>query len=71
MTKVDYGMFTDAGNEMIHGIVVGARYKNLNWREVQDMLYTVSQIDGYRESTDTEVREMVYDALGFDTDFYV
>ena len=66
----NYGMFTDVGNVMIHGIVEGARYKNLTWREVHGMLYTVSKIKGFEEATDTEVRELVYDALGFKSSFY-
>jgi hypothetical protein len=67
---MDYAMFTDEGNAMIHGIVAGAKYKNLTWPEVYDMLETVSKIDGYGEATDTAVRECVYDALGFKMGFY-
>ena len=68
---MNYGMFTDTGNALVHGIVMGAKYKNLTWAEVYDMLVTISKIDGYGESTDTMVREMVYDALGFESDFYI
>ena len=68
---MDYGMFTDKGNAMVHGIVVAAKYKGLSWGEVYDMLITISEIDGYGEATDTAVREMVYDALGVKTNFYI
>ena len=68
--NLNYGMFSDAGNGMIHGIVVGARYKNLTWPEVHQMLCTISEIEGYGEATDTEVRERVYDILGFNSPFY-
>lgn len=67
---MDYGMFTDAGNAMVHGIVAGAKYKNLTWPEVHHMLCTISEIEGYGEATDTAVREAVYDALGFESSFY-
>ncbi len=58
-----YGMFSDVGNAMVHGIVIVARYKNLKWSEVYDMLETISQIEGFAEATDTEVRECVYITL--------
>jgi hypothetical protein len=67
---MNYGMFTDAGNALIHGIVQGAKYKNLTWSHVYTMLETVSQIEGFGEATDTAVRECVYDALEFKTAFY-
>jgi hypothetical protein len=68
--SMDYSMFSDVGNAMIHGIVTGARHKNLTWPEVYTMLETVSKIDGFGEATDTEVRECVYAACGFKTGFY-
>lgn len=61
----DYGMFTEFGNVMVGEIVKGAKHKNLSWREVYDMLETISQIKGCEEATDTVVREIVYDTLGF------
>lgn len=67
----DYGMFTDAGNAMVHGIVAGAKYKNLTWPEVYEMLHTISGIKDYGEAMDTVVREAVYDACGFKSDFYI
>ena len=67
----DYGMFTEAGNTMVDQIVKGAQYKNLNWRDVYSLLLTISQMKGYEEAMDTVVREEVYSALGFETDFYI
>ena len=64
-------MFSDFGNAMVGEIVKGAKYKNLTWREVHDMLCTISQIKGCEEATDTAVREAVYSAMGFNEDFYV
>lgn len=66
-----YAMFTDNGNAMIHGIVQVARRHKLTWTEVYDLLDSISEVDGYGEATDTAVRECVYSALGFDTDFYI
>ena len=67
---MDYGMFTDFGNAMIHGIVESARLKKSTWPEVYQLIYTISFFDGYGEATDTAVREAVYDTLGFETPFY-
>ena len=63
---VDYAMFSDFGNAMVGEIVKGAKYKNLTWSEVYDMLQTISQIKGCEEATDTAVREAVYIEMGFD-----
>lgn len=62
----DYAMFSDFGNTMVGEIVKGAKYKNLRWSEVYDMLKTISTIKGCEEATDTAVREAVYIAMGYD-----
>lgn len=62
----DYAMFTDFGNSMVAEIVKGAKYKNLRWAEVYEMLNTISTIKGCEEATDTAVREAVYFAMGYD-----
>lgn len=67
---IDYGMFTDSGNLAVHGIVEGARIKKSTWPEVYQALVAISYVEGYGEATDTAVREVVYDALGFETSFY-
>ena len=59
----DYAMYTDTGNAMIHGIVVGARVKGLLWNDIVDMLRTISDIEGYGEAMDTAVREEVWCAV--------
>lgn len=63
---VDYAMFSAFGNAMVGEIVKGAKYKNLTWPEVYEMLQTISQIKGCEEATDTAVREIVYFEMGFD-----
>ena len=60
----NFAMFSDFGNSMIAEIVKGAKYKNLRWAEVHEMLRTISTIKGCEEATDTAVREAVYDAIG-------
>lgn len=61
----NYGMFSDLGNCLVAEIVKGAKYKNLTWSEVEEMLRTISTIKGCEEATDTVVREAVYIELGY------
>ena len=60
----NFQMYSDFGNAMVAEIVKGAKYKNLRWAEVYEMLRTISTIKGCEEATDTAVREAVYDAIG-------
>lgn len=63
MNKPYYGMFTDEGDALIHGVVQSAKIANMNWNGVQLMLNKISEIDGFSEASDTAVREAVYIAL--------
>ena len=68
----DYGMFTDAGNNAVQGIVIAARVHNLTWAQTVETLRKLAEHDAFGEAMDTAVREMVYDALGIDDQpFYV
>ena len=59
-----YEMFSDEGNAAVHrDIVLFALEAKLNWSNVQAMLDDLSQIEGFREASDTAVREAVYFAL--------
>jgi len=66
-----YGMFTDAGNELIHTIVESAiKLKRTFgdedahvWQWTYTALNKLSYGEGFEEATDTEVRESVYSAL--------
>ena len=69
--EIYYGMFTDAGNAAVHAIVEQARASNLAWLEVYQELVRLADVEVFGEATDTMVREIVYDALGFNSDFYV
>jgi len=66
-----YGMFTDAGNAAVHAIVEHAQEHKLSWLEVYQELCRLAEVKVFAEATDTMVREMVYDALKFESDFYV
>jgi hypothetical protein len=69
----DYAMYTDFGNDAVDAIVRGARPLKLTWPQVLQELSDLAKRfpEDFGEATDTAVRECVYDALKFDTDFYV
>lgn len=66
-----FGMFTDIGNEEVAVIVEHAKSNNLNWPQTYRLLEQLAKVPGYGEVLDTMVREIVYDALGFNSDFYI
>jgi hypothetical protein len=66
----DYGMFTELGNAAVHAVVIAARANNLTWPQTYHALCQLSEEKQFGEATDTEVRELVYSALNFDTPFY-
>jgi hypothetical protein len=65
-----YGMFTDAGNEAVDGLVTAAKAMELRWPEVYNALCVLADNPKFGEATDTVVREYVYEALGLDSPFY-
>jgi hypothetical protein len=69
--EIYYGMYTDAGNQAVHAIVEHAQSNGLAWLEVYQELCHLAKIKAFGEATDTSVREMVYDACGFTSDFYI
>ena len=80
MQNINYEMFTQEGNAMVHRIVVAGR--NLRMCDTDQQVWTWAQHelrklsrgsfmkDGventFGEATDTAVREAVYDKLGVD-----
>ena len=66
-----YAMFTDAGNEAVDALVTCAKILELSWPEVYAGLEKLAEAERFAEATDTAVREAVYDACQFDTNFYV
>ncbi len=70
--NIFYGMFSEAGNLAVHGIVVAAITGNFTWPLTYKCLRVLadSDYDKFGEAMDTTVRECVYDACGFTSDFY-
>ena len=66
-------MFTSEGNTAVARLVEIAKAKGWDWPRTMSELYVLADSDAqlYGEATDTAVREAVYDACGFETDFYV
>jgi len=67
---LNYGMFSDEGNNAVRLIVQNAQVNNLRWIDVYRELQDLSTLEGYEEAMDTEVREIVYDALCYKDEFY-
>ena len=70
-TTATYGMFTEAGNERVNTLVQFALNYDLDWPTVLVGLRNLSNVEGFGEAMDTEVRECVYNALGMTSDFYI
>ena len=72
-TKPDYAMFTEFGNDAVDAIVRSAKVLKLDWPQVYAELQSLADRfpEDFGEATDTAVRECVYNALGFDTPFYI
>ena len=62
---MDYGMYTDQGNQMIDVLVNTAKAKNLTFDQAYNLLVSASGIPGFEEATDTVVRECFFTALGY------
>ncbi len=60
---MNYGMFTDYGNQVVGGVVIAA--KELNWSiaQVIEIMEDISTVRGLHEANDTAVREAVYRAV--------
>jgi len=66
-----YGMFSDEGNQAVAEVVEFATKMDMDWNSVYGLLQQLSKKEDFAEATDTMVREIVYDAMGFTSDFYV
>ncbi len=68
-----FAMFSEAGDKAVAGIVARAKSQGWDWPRTQAELYVLANSDAqlYGEATDTAVREVVYDALNFETNFYI
>jgi hypothetical protein len=63
MKTPDYELFTAEGNALVNGVVQAAKVSGMQWDRVYSMLEKISEIDGFREATDTAVRDSVWVAL--------
>ncbi len=72
-TKPYYGMYTGFGDDAVDAIVRSAKVLKMDWPQVLQELRDLADRfpEDFGEATDTAVRECVYDALGFDTPFYI
>jgi uncharacterized protein YlaN (UPF0358 family) len=68
---LDYGMFTEHGNNAIRLLIQNAQVNKLRWVDVYAQLQELRKCEGYEEAMDTVVREIVYSVLAFKDDFYV
>lgn len=73
MTTATYGMFSEEGNKQIADIIEFHKNNKSTWSTVYQNLRDLADSDyeKFGEAMDTEVRECVYTALNFDTDFYI
>jgi len=71
---MEYGMFSEEGNQAVHEIVQRGISNDSSWLEVyQDLvLLAESNSDLYGEALDTAVRDCAYGVLGkLKENFYV
>lgn len=61
--EIYFGMFTERGNRVVHGIVIAAKELNWSFDEVMDLLNDIATLEEFAEATDTAVREYVYEAI--------
>ena len=73
MTTATYGMFSEEGNKQIADLIEFHKMQKSTWSTVYQNLRDLadSNYEKFGEAMDTEVRECVYTALNFDTDFYI
>jgi|TARA_Y100000296_G_scaffold62886_1_gene73130 hypothetical protein len=71
--STSYGMFTEAGDILVDGIVDVAKGTDASWPWTYEKLEMLGKTKGFEEATDTMVRELVFDAIGYsdDTPFYI
>lgn len=62
---MDFGMYTDKGNQMIGVLVKTAKQNDFTLDQAYRMLVDISEIAGFEEALDTVVRECFFDALGY------
>ena len=68
-----YSMFSESGDILVEGIVNAAKETNAPWPSVYNQLLKLGETEEFGEATDTQVRDNVFDAIGYsdDTPFYI
>jgi len=61
----DFGMFSDAGNELVESLVEFAKTFQLSDTAVLSMMNAIGKDETFAEITDTAVREEIGCALGW------
>ncbi len=71
--SLSYTMFTEEGDILVDGIVEVAKGTNADWPWAYEKLEMLGETEGFEEATDTQVREAVFDAIGYgdDVSFWV
>jgi hypothetical protein len=70
--KPYFGMYTEHGNNVVAALVKHAKQYSLSWPELYAEMSRMAHNDEtLSEMTDTMVREMVYDRMGYTTNFYI
>ena len=69
---MDYGMFSEKGNQLVDRVVAEARTQEWDWPKTYRHLELLAKAHPKTagEATDTAVREVVYTTLKFETSFY-
>jgi hypothetical protein len=69
---MDYSMYSEAGNQLVHRVVCEARVQGWDWPKTFRHLQLLAKAHPKKagEAMDTEVREQVYLALNYKTNFY-
>lgn len=67
----NFRMFSDAGNNAVASLVVDAQKLGFDWPQVYFCLQVLARKPEFAEALDTAVREAVYDACEFNSEFYI
>jgi hypothetical protein len=69
---MDYGMFSEEGNQLVDRVVREARVQGYDWPKTYRHLVLLAKAHPKRagEAMDTVVRENVYKSLNYNTNFY-
>jgi len=69
---MDYGMFSEQGNNLVDRVVAEARVQGWDWPKTARHLALLSKAHPCTagEAYDTVVREVVYKSLNYNTNFY-